>query len=106
VQRAYAEHAEGYGFLISPCPVADPQKKGCVESGVEYVKSHFMPLREFRDLADANRQLHDGVMSEAGNRIRGTTRTPPLTRFVETEQALLKLLPSTAPECARWATAK
>jgi transposase len=27
VQRAYAECAEGYGFLISPCPVRDPKKK-------------------------------------------------------------------------------
>ena len=27
VQRSYADYAEGYGFIISPCPVADPQKK-------------------------------------------------------------------------------
>ena len=27
VQRSYGELAEGYGFLISPCPPADPQKK-------------------------------------------------------------------------------
>ena len=26
VQRAYADYAEGYDFLISPCPVADPKK--------------------------------------------------------------------------------
>jgi transposase len=106
VQRSYADYAEGYGFLVSPCPVADPQKKGRVESGVKYVKNNFMPLREFRDLADANRQLMDWVMSDAGNRIHGTTRTPPLKRFVETERALLKPLPRTPPECARWATAK
>jgi len=30
VQRAYGECAEGYGFLIAPCPVRDPQKKGRV----------------------------------------------------------------------------
>lgn len=106
VQRAYADYAEGYGFLISPCPVADPQKKGRVESGVKYVKNNFMPLRQFRDLVDANRQLMDWVMQEAGNRIHGTTRTPPLQRFVETEQAMLKPLPNNAPECARWASAK
>ena len=28
VQRSYAECAEGFGFLISPCPPADPKKKG------------------------------------------------------------------------------
>jgi len=106
VQRSYADYAEGFGFLISPCPVADPQKKGRVESGVKYVKNNFMPLRDFRDLADANGQLMDWVMQEAGNRIHGTTRTPPLKRFVEVEQAMLKPLPDRAPECARWASAK
>lgn len=35
VQRAYAELALGYAFVIDPCPVADPAKKGRVESGVK-----------------------------------------------------------------------
>ena len=48
--------------------MADPQKKGRVESGVKYVKNNFLPLREFRDLADANQQLMAWVMQEAGNR--------------------------------------
>jgi len=95
VQRSYAESAEGYGFLISPCPVADPKKKGRVESGVKYVKNNFAPLRDFRDLVDANRQLMAWVMGEAGNRCHGTTREAPLKRFVETEQHLLRPLPDT-----------
>ena len=49
VQRAYAECAEGYGFKIDPCPPADPQKKGIVESGVKYVKRNFLPTRTFRE---------------------------------------------------------
>lgn len=28
VQRAYAEYAEGYGFIISACPPREPKKKG------------------------------------------------------------------------------
>jgi transposase len=106
VQRAYADYAEGYGFLISPCPVADPQKKGRVESGVKYLKANFLPLRQFRSLADANRQLQDWVMGTAGNRIHGTTHVAPLSRFSETEQHLLRSLPDTPPECVRWAKAK
>ena len=106
VQRAYAECAEGYGFLISPCPVADPQKKGRVESGVKYVKTSFQPLRTFRSLADANAQLSEWVLGEAGNRCHGTTRTAPLARFAEVERHLLKALPASPPECARWAKAK
>jgi transposase len=103
VQRAYAECADGYGFKISPCPPRDPQKKGIVEAGVKYIKRSFVPLREFRDLTDANRQLRQWILGEAGNRCHGTTREAPLTRFVEREQAFLQALPAVAPELAEWA---
>lgn len=102
VQRAYAECAEGYGFKISPCPPRDPQKKGIVESGVKYVKRNFLPLREFRDLADANRQLQEWVLDTAGTRSHGTTREQPLARFA-TERSLLITLPPHPPEIATWA---
>ena len=102
VQRAYAECAEGYGFKISPCPPRDPQKKGIVESGVKYVKRNFLPLREFRDLADANRQLQEWVLGTAGTRTHGTTREQPLARFA-TERDLLIALPAHPPEIATWA---
>lgn len=104
VQRAYAECAESYGFKISQCPPRDPQKKGIVESGVKYIKRAFVPLREFRTLEDANRQLHDWLLGEAGNRIHGTTHELPLTRFV-TEKAMLRALPERPPEIACWAAA-
>lgn len=106
VQRSYAQCAEGYGFRIDPCPPRDPAKKGIVESGVKYVKSSFMPLREFRDLADANRQVRQWVMGEAGNRVHGTTRERPLTRFTEVEKSILLPLPDVPPELATWAKAK
>ena len=106
VQRAYAEYAEGYGFLIMANPPRDPKKKGRVESGVKYVKANFFPLREFRSLGDANTQLTEWVMGTAGNRIHGSTHEKPLTRFAETERHLLKPLPTTAPELAAWAKVK
>ncbi|MEX3683271.1 IS21 family transposase, partial [Paraburkholderia sp. BR14320] len=81
VQRSYAALAEGYGFRIDACPPHDPAKKGVVEAGVKYIKRSFLPLREFRDLADANRQLRDWVMQQAGTREHGTTREQPLARF-------------------------
>lgn len=102
VQRAYAECAEGYGFKIDPCPPHDPQKKGMVEAGVKYIKRSFLPLREFRDLADANRQMRDWMLGEAGNRCHGTTREAPLTRFV-VEKPLLMPPPDVPPELATWA---
>lgn len=106
VQRAYAEFAEGYKFIISPCPPYDPQKKGRVESGVKYVKNNFVPLRDFKHLVHANHQLKQWVLSEAGNRIHGTTRTKPLTLFSQTEAFLLQPLPVNPPECAVWEKVK
>lgn len=105
VQRAYAEFASGYGFVISACPPRDPKKKGRCEAGVKYVKKNFMPLRTFRHPADGNQQLHRWVMETAGERIHGTTREKPLVLF-ETERLLLKCLPDRPPECATWVKAK
>lgn len=102
VQRSYAECAEGYAFRIDPCPPADPAKKGIVEAGVKYVKRNFLPLREFRSLADANQQLTDWVREVAGNRCHGTTREKPLSRFAEVERALLTPLPDVPPALAIW----
>ena len=106
VQRSYRDCAEDYGFLISPCPVADPKKKGRVESGVKYVKNHFGPLRTFRSLADANAQLMEWVMTTAGHRCHGTTRVAPLRRFEDTEKAMLQPLPDQPAELVRWAQCK
>jgi len=106
VQRAYGDCAEEYGFLIAPCPVRDPQKKGRVESGVKYIKNAFVPLRDFSSITDANAQLKDWLLSDAGNRIHGTTRKQPLSQFVDMEKHLLKPLPQVAPELAEWAKVK
>jgi len=105
VQRAYGECASGYGFIISPCPPYDPQKKGRVESGVKYVKNRFVPLRQFRSLSDANEQLKAWIMQEAGLRNHGTTHEKPLVLF-EIEQPLLKPLPNHPPEFAVWEKVK
>ncbi|MGB9700943.1 MAG: IS21 family transposase [Thermodesulfobacteriota bacterium] len=102
VQRVYGELAEGYGFLISPCPPGEPQKKGRVEVTVKYIKNHFLPLRQFRSLVDANNQLRQWLLEVAGNRIHGTTKQRPLTVFAERERRFLHPLPEVAVELATW----
>lgn len=106
VQRSYGELAEGYGFLISPCPVRDPQKKGRVESGVKYVKNSFVPLRRFRTLVDANEQLTGWVLQSAGNRTHGTTFKKPLSMFADTEKHFLKPLPDVPVQLTVWTRVK
>jgi hypothetical protein len=106
VQRSYAELAEGYDFRIDPCPPRAPEKKGRVESGIKFFKQSFVPLREFRDLEDANRQAREWVLGEAGQRIHGSTRERPLTRFLELERGLLRPLPLRRVEPCSWARVK
>jgi hypothetical protein len=57
VQRSYGELAEGYGFLISPCPPRDPQKKTCGERGK--VRKEEPPCRQ--DLRQSDRLQPTGA---------------------------------------------
>ncbi len=106
VQRSYADFAEGYGFIISPCPPHDPKKKGIVEAGVKYVKRNFLPLREFRSVAEANKQMQEWNLKTAAVRTHGTTRQQPVKQFNDTEKHLLKALPHRPVEPASWAKVK
>ena len=105
VQRSYGDFAQGYGFIISPCPPYDPPKKGRVEAGVKFVKNRFVPLREFNDITHSNQQLKTWIRDDAGHRIHGSTREKPLVLF-EFEKNTLKPLPDNPPELAVWAKVK
>ena len=90
--RSYADCATHYGFQIDPCLPGTPEHKGKVESGVKYVKHNFMPLRSFRNIYDANRQLAEWNRNTARKRTHGTTRRRPEDLFEEYERnALLPL---------------
>lgn len=107
VQKSYGEFARGYGFQVSPCVAKTPEHKGTVESGVRYVKRSFLKSpRTFTSIGDANRQLLEWVLEEAGNRTHGTTHLIPLTVFAEVEKPALKPLPAERVELAVWSTAK
>lgn len=77
-----------------------------MESGVKYIKHSFLPLKSFRTLQDANRQLLEWIMGPAGNRIHGTVKDKPLSRFAEIEKTFLKTLPPIAPEIGSWSKLK
>lgn len=108
VQRAYAECAEHYGFLIAPCRPRTPQHKGKVErGGVGYVKSSFVPLLPVScSVPRANERVRRWLLTTAGNRKHGTTQVEPLVRFTETERAALQPLPAMPHDPAIWKQAK
>ena len=108
IQRAYAECAEHYGFLVDPCLPARPQHKGKVErGGVGYVQRSFMPLLPANTpLPEANARVQRWLLTRAGLREHGTTHEAPLTRFETVERAKLLPLPPTAYDLATWQRAK
>jgi hypothetical protein len=108
VQRAYAECAEHYGFLIDPCLPAKPRHKGKVErGGVAYVQRSFMPLLPPNTtLAEANRRVRQWLVTTAGLREHGTTHEAPLARFEKVERAALLPLPGTPFDPAVWKQVK
>lgn len=107
IQTTYRECAEHYGFRIAPCKVRTPEHKGKVEQGgVHYVKRNFLGGREPAALPDANAALRKWCLETAGQRVHGTTREQPLTRFTEVEQARLRPVPEIPYDLARWKVAK
>jgi Mu transposase, C-terminal domain len=103
VQAAYRECAAHYGFLIAPCRPATPEHKGKVEQGgVHYVKRNFLGGRSPTSLTQANTDVLTWCGTTAGERVHGTTREVPLTRFVEVEQAALKPLPTVPYHLGVW----
>ncbi|NQT58630.1 MAG: IS21 family transposase [Bacteroidetes bacterium] len=104
--RSYADCAKHYGFQIDPCLPGVPEHKGKVESGVKYVKNNFFPLREFKNITDANAQLQEWNRSIARIRIHGTTRRKPLELFREYEQEELLKLQTERFEISVWKTPK
>jgi transposase len=102
VQKDYEAFAQDYGFIISACPPYDPQKKGRVESGVNYVKRNFLPLRTFKNLQQANVDLKKWNIEVAGIRVHGSTFKKPLELFYDVEKDKLSPLPTSLPDIATW----
>ena len=107
VQQSYRACAEHYEFLIAPCRPRTPEHKGKVEQGgVHYVKRNFLGGREPTTVTQTNREVLRWCETTAGRRIHGTTKEQPLERFLQTEQARLKPLPSTPYDLASWKQVK
>ena len=96
LNRSYRDLAQFYRFKIDPAPPRQPQKKGKVESAVNYVKSNFIKPRSFTDIDAANEELARWIAQTAGQRVHGTTGKQPLAVFESEERGTLTPLPSKA----------
>jgi len=104
--RAYAELAHHYGFLIDPCRSGHPTDKPRVERGVRYVRDNFWRGRNFLSPDEANREAVRWCLEVAGRRIHGTTRQRPLELFEREERQHLLPLPAEPWEMREWTSAK
>jgi transposase len=89
----YLDFANHYGFAIKACAVHQPQQKGRVEKGVDYVKGNFLnglELTTFDPLNPAARQWLDQV---ANVRLHAQTHQKPDDLFVQ-EKPQLRPLPT------------
>lgn len=106
LNTAYCRLAEHYGCRLDPNRPRTPRHKGKVENGVRYLKRSFLSGQEFDNLTDMNEKVKRWVETIAGERVHGTTREKPLERFLQSEQAALRALPSTPYEYFKVMAAK
>jgi len=69
---------------------------------VHYVKRNFLGGRTPTSISQANADVVEWCLTTAGQRSHGTTKTQPLLRFEQMEQARLRPLPSAPYDLAIW----
>ena len=75
--------AREYDFYPRACNKGAGWEKGKIErGGVRYLRQNFWPLRDIRDLPDANRQVREWLEQTANIRIHSETRERPNDRFL------------------------
>ena len=87
----YCDVLRHYGAVALPCRVADPDRKGKVESGVGHAQKTPLKGLRFESLEEAQTYLDHWETRWADTRIHGTTKRQVAAMFVEEKPALLPL---------------
>ncbi|MCL6649447.1 MAG: IS21 family transposase [Chloroflexi bacterium] len=108
LNRAYAELAAHYGFLIDPARGGHPKDKPRVERQMPYVRESLWrgDADKLLSLEAMNQRALEWCREVAGLRIHGTTHRRPLEVFQAEEKPRLQRLPATPWEPSTWTTAK
>jgi transposase len=86
----YRDVLTHYGAVALPCRVADPDRKGKVESAIAHTQGALRGLR-FETLAEAQAYLDRWDARWADTRIHGTTKRQVAAMFADERPALLPL---------------
>ena len=87
----YRDVLQHYGAVALPCRVADPDRKGKVESGVGHAQRTPLKGLRFESLEEAQTYLDHWEARWADTRIHGTTKRQVAAMFAEEKPALLPL---------------
>jgi transposase len=87
----YADMLRHYGVVAMPCRVADPDRKGKVESGVGHAQKTPLKGMRFESPQEAQAYLDHWETRWADTRIHGTTKRQVAAMFAEERLALLPL---------------
>jgi len=87
----YRDVLAHYGAIALPCRVADPDRKGKVESGVSHAKRTPLKGQRFESLEQAQAYLDHWEQRWADTRIHGTTKRQVAAMFAEEKPALQPL---------------
>lgn len=89
----YAELLAHYGVVADPCRVADPNRKGTVESAIQHTQSTALKGRRFESIDEQNAFLAHWEERWAAPRIHGRKKRQVLELYSE-ERPHLRALPA------------
>ena len=91
INPVYADMLRHYGVVAMPCRVADPDRKGKVESGVGHAQKTPLKGMRFESPEEAQSYLDHWEANWADTRIHGTTKRQVAAMFAEERPSLLPL---------------
>jgi transposase len=91
INPLYRDVLQHYSSVPLPCRVADPDRKGKVESGVGHAQKTPLKGLRFESLAEAQAYLDHWEERWADTRIHGTTKRQVAAMFAEERPTLLPL---------------
>jgi transposase len=107
VNRAYAECAEHYGFLVDPARPVRPKDKPRVERPMRYIRDSFWRGREWGSVAEMRSGAASWCTEVAAQRShRSLEGSTPMSVFTELEAPVLRACPARRFELARWSQPK
>jgi len=104
--RAYAECAKHYGFIIDPANIRMARHKGKVERKVPVVRQQFLSSHDISGITDANKKVREWCLYDYGMQTHGTIQRKPYQVFKAEEKPQLKSLPRDRFDLPVWKEAR